>query len=125
MNGIYDEGRLALHAIWTRRWLALAVAWGVCVLGWLVVSQMPSRYESACAHLRPDEHDPARPTMNAPPQSAAKGCRYDPPDVGVGGEPGKGRPRHRSGQHRIEPDRDIADRVAGPGAEHQGNRAAG
>ncbi len=46
MNGIYDEARLALHAIWTRRWLALAVAWGVCVAGWLVVSQIPSRYES-------------------------------------------------------------------------------
>ncbi|RZM20075.1 MAG: chain-length determining protein, partial [Sphingomonas sp.] len=46
MTGLYDEARLALHAVWTRRWLALAVAWGVCVLGWLVVSQMPSRYES-------------------------------------------------------------------------------
>ena len=46
MNGIYDEARLALHAIWTRRWLALAVAWGICVLGWFVVSQMPNRYES-------------------------------------------------------------------------------
>lgn len=46
MNGIYDEGRIVLHAIWTRRWLALAVAWGVAVLGWLVVAQIPSRYES-------------------------------------------------------------------------------
>jgi polysaccharide chain length determinant protein (PEP-CTERM system associated) len=46
MNGIYDEVRIALHAIWTRRWLGLAVAWGVCVLGWLVVSQIPSRYEA-------------------------------------------------------------------------------
>jgi len=46
VNGIYDEARLALHAVWTRRWLALSVAWGVCVLGWLVVSQIPSRYES-------------------------------------------------------------------------------
>ncbi len=46
MNGIYDEARLALHAIWTRRWVALAVAWGVCVAGWLVVSQIPSRYDS-------------------------------------------------------------------------------
>ena len=27
MNGIYDEARVALHAIWTRRWLALAIAW--------------------------------------------------------------------------------------------------
>ncbi len=46
MNGIYDEVRIALHTIWTRRWLALGVAWGVCVLGWLVVSQIPSRYDS-------------------------------------------------------------------------------
>ncbi len=46
MNGLYDEIRLALHAIWTRRWLALAVAWGVAILGWLAVSQMPNRYES-------------------------------------------------------------------------------
>jgi polysaccharide chain length determinant protein (PEP-CTERM system associated) len=46
MNGIYDEVRIALHTTWTRRWLALAVAWSVCVLGWLVVSQIPSRYES-------------------------------------------------------------------------------
>ena len=46
MNGLYDEIRVAMHAVWQRRWLALAVAWGVCVLGWLVVSQIPSRYES-------------------------------------------------------------------------------
>ncbi|MDB5695434.1 MAG: chain-length determining protein [Sphingomonas bacterium] len=46
MGNIYDEARLALHSIWTRRWLALGVAWAVCVLGWLVVSQIPSKYES-------------------------------------------------------------------------------
>lgn len=46
MNGLYDELRLAAHAIWTRRWLALAVAWGVALLGWLAVSQMPNRYEA-------------------------------------------------------------------------------
>lgn len=46
MNGIYDEARIALHGIWQRRWLALAVAWGVAVVGWFVVAQMPSRYES-------------------------------------------------------------------------------
>ena len=46
MNGIFEEFRIATHAIWTRRWLALGVAWGICVLGWLVVSQVPSRYES-------------------------------------------------------------------------------
>lgn len=46
MNGLYDEIRVALHAIWTRRWIALAIAWGVAMLGWLVVSQIPNSYES-------------------------------------------------------------------------------
>lgn len=46
MNGLYDEIRIALHAIWTRRWIALATAWCVAVLGWLLVSQIPSSYES-------------------------------------------------------------------------------
>lgn len=46
MNGILDEIRIAIHMMWTRRWLALAVAWAICIPGWLVVSQMPSRYES-------------------------------------------------------------------------------
>jgi len=44
VNGLYDELRIALHGIWARRWLALAVAWGVCVLGWFVVAQIPASY---------------------------------------------------------------------------------
>lgn len=46
MGSLYDELRAALHAVWMRRWVALAVAWGVCLAGWLVVSQMPNMYES-------------------------------------------------------------------------------
>ena len=46
MNSLYDEFRIAVHSVWNRRWLALAVAWGVCVLGWLVVSVIPNKYES-------------------------------------------------------------------------------
>lgn len=46
MGSLYDELRGALHAIWQRRWVALAVAWCICVAGWLVVSQMPNKYES-------------------------------------------------------------------------------
>lgn len=46
MNGIFEEVRIAVHAIWMRRWLALGVAWAICLLGWLAVSQIPSRYES-------------------------------------------------------------------------------
>lgn len=46
MNGLYDEIRIAMHAVWHRRWLALAVAWAIAILGWLVVSQLPNRYEA-------------------------------------------------------------------------------
>ncbi len=46
MGSLYDEIRSALHAVWMRRWVALAVAWGLCLAGWLVVSQMPNNYES-------------------------------------------------------------------------------
>ena len=46
MNLLFDELLVALHGIWNRRWVALAVAWAVCVLGWLVVSFIPNSYES-------------------------------------------------------------------------------
>jgi polysaccharide chain length determinant protein (PEP-CTERM system associated) len=46
MNGLYDEIRVAIHNVWKRRWLALLVAWGVCLAGWLVISLIPNRYES-------------------------------------------------------------------------------
>ena len=41
-----EELRAALWAVWNRRWLALGVTWGVCVLGWLVVALIPNTYES-------------------------------------------------------------------------------
>lgn len=46
MNAIYEEARVALHIIWRRRWLALGVAWAVCVVGWLAISLIPNKYES-------------------------------------------------------------------------------
>ena len=46
MTSLYDELRIALHAVWHRRWLALSVAWGVCLLGWLAVALVPNSYES-------------------------------------------------------------------------------
>jgi len=36
-----------LHAIWRRKWITALAAWGVCIVGWSVVSMMPSRYESS------------------------------------------------------------------------------
>lgn len=46
MGGLWDEIRTALHGVWQRRWIAMAVAWAVCLAGWLVVSQIPNQYES-------------------------------------------------------------------------------
>lgn len=46
MNGLYDEFRIAVHSVWQRRWLAMAIAWGICVLGWLAVALIPNTYES-------------------------------------------------------------------------------
>ncbi|WP_373491855.1 XrtA system polysaccharide chain length determinant [Parasphingorhabdus sp.] len=46
MNGLYDEFKIALYSVWNRRWLALSVAWGLCLLGWLVVALIPNSYES-------------------------------------------------------------------------------
>jgi polysaccharide chain length determinant protein (PEP-CTERM system associated) len=46
MNSLYDEFRVALHSVWTRRWLVLGVAWGICILGWLAIASIPNRYDS-------------------------------------------------------------------------------
>ncbi len=46
MNNIFDEFRSAVYSVWHRKWLALAVAWVVCLLGWLVVGMIPNSYES-------------------------------------------------------------------------------
>lgn len=46
MNEVFDQLRSAIYSVWHRRWLALAVAWGICVLGWLAVALIPNSYES-------------------------------------------------------------------------------
>ena len=46
MNDLFEELRAAFYSVWHRRWLALAVAWGVCILGWLAVAMIPNSYES-------------------------------------------------------------------------------
>ncbi|WP_379921239.1 XrtA system polysaccharide chain length determinant [Erythrobacter sp. R86502] len=46
MSEIFDELRAAMWSVWHRRWIAIAVAWGVCLLGWVVVSMIPNSYES-------------------------------------------------------------------------------
>ncbi len=46
MSEIFDELRAALWSVWHRRWIAILVAWGVCLAGWLVISLIPNSYES-------------------------------------------------------------------------------
>lgn len=46
MTSLLDEFKVVLHGIWQRRWLAMAVAWGLCLLGWLVIALIPNSYES-------------------------------------------------------------------------------
>nr|WP_047166584.1 XrtA system polysaccharide chain length determinant [Sphingomonas sp. Y57] len=47
MEAIYTEIRIALYAIWRMRWLALAVAWCFCLIGWVMVMRVPAAYESS------------------------------------------------------------------------------
>ncbi len=46
MNEVFEELRAAAHSVWHRKWLALAIAWGVCILGWLAIAMIPNSYES-------------------------------------------------------------------------------
>lgn len=46
MNEVFEELRAAAHSAWARRWLVLAVAWGVCLVGWIAVAMIPNAYES-------------------------------------------------------------------------------
>lgn len=46
MDEIFDELRAALWSVWHRRWVVVATAWGVCLLGWLVIAMIPNSYES-------------------------------------------------------------------------------
>jgi len=46
MNGLIEELRAALYTVWSRKWVALAAAWGICLVGWLAVAAIPNTYES-------------------------------------------------------------------------------
>lgn len=56
MNEVFEELRTALYSVWHRRWLALATAWAICLLGWLVVAMIPNTYE-AKARIYVDTRD--------------------------------------------------------------------
>lgn len=62
MNEIIQAVYSYLRALWRRRWFALATAWSVALVGWLIVMMMPNRYE-ASARVFVDARTPLRPVL--------------------------------------------------------------
>lgn len=46
MEEVYRLVRRTLAVAWRRRWLLVAAAWGVCLVGWAGVAAIPNAYES-------------------------------------------------------------------------------
>lgn len=71
MNNLYEEIQVILHGVWQRRWVAMGVAWGVCLLGWLAVALIPNVYQSrARVFVQMDSGLPS--TMGATPLDQQK-----------------------------------------------------
>lgn len=47
MNDVYEQIKFFVNSVWQRRFHALAVAWFVCLAGWVVVATMPNAYKSS------------------------------------------------------------------------------
>ena len=62
MNEIYRQLIVILHAMWQRRWYALATAWAVTLVGWGVVATIPDKYSSS-ARVYVDTDTLLRPLM--------------------------------------------------------------
>ncbi|MCW5750337.1 MAG: chain length-determining protein [Alphaproteobacteria bacterium] len=46
MDSLKDQLLHYVVGVWRRRWLALGVAWLVCVAGWIFVASIPNQYQS-------------------------------------------------------------------------------
>lgn len=46
MDGLYEQLRIALHQVWQRRWLAMAVAWAIAFAGWVAIAFIPNSFEA-------------------------------------------------------------------------------
>ena len=44
MDDIKRQILFHLVMLWRRRWLALGIAWPICLVGWVVVALLPSKY---------------------------------------------------------------------------------
>lgn len=62
MNEILAKGYGIARSAWHRRWIALAVAWGVALPAWIFILALPDRYE-ASAKVFVDARTPLRPVL--------------------------------------------------------------
>lgn len=46
-DSLFETARQMLHGVWQRRWLAMAVAWGVALLAAIAIPLVPQRYEAS------------------------------------------------------------------------------
>src|SRR3954465_5955487 len=54
---LYQQALVYTRQLWRYKWLAVGVAWLVCVIGWPVVSMIPPKYEaSARVYVNADQY---------------------------------------------------------------------
>ena len=62
MQELIEQLLAYARGIWHRRWIGLAVAWAVAIIGALVVFRLPDKYE-ASARVYVDTQNLLRPLM--------------------------------------------------------------
>jgi polysaccharide chain length determinant protein (PEP-CTERM system associated) len=62
MQELIAEFLAQVRAVWNRRWLALTIAWAVCLTVWAIVLMLPDRYQ-ARASVFVDTATPLRPVL--------------------------------------------------------------
>ena len=70
---LYEQALVYARQLWRYKWLSIAVAWLVCVIGWPVVSLIPPKYEVLGARLCQ-----RRSISDAAAAGAGDGCRSAP-----------------------------------------------
>ncbi len=63
MDELLQQAIAILRATWRRRWIGVAVAWAVAIVGAIVVARMPERYE-ASARIFVDTQSVLKPLMS-------------------------------------------------------------
>ena len=62
MQEILAQAFAYVWGVWRFRWMALAIAWVVALVGWIYIAQLPSQYE-ASARIHVDSNTVLRPLL--------------------------------------------------------------